>query len=236
MNTEYDEVESGKTESVSKASGLKLKGTHFGIKVVFPDDHTDKALLKLFTDLPDEAYALPLGRGIVLDFQARPCSERFITRVLRGVIWPKKLNVLAWLTTDEDSSKRLNEAGFCVTEPQECFASAKLNEPRCRILHHSLRSGQHEEYSGDVILAGHLNEGAEIFASGSVYVLGRLKGLVHAGCNGIDGVCVVTASFEARQLRIGDSLCDQLSMKWWKKPVIITLEEDGLLFREWTSQ
>jgi hypothetical protein len=51
-------------------------------------------------------------------------------------------------------------------------------------------------------------------------------------------VSVVTGSFEARQLRIGDKLCDQFGydMKWWKKPVIITLEGDGLLFREWTSQ
>ena len=31
-------------------------------------------------------------------------------------------------------------------------------------------------------------------------------------------------------------LCDQFAYdkKWWKKPVIITLEDDGLLFREWT--
>ena len=179
---------------------------------------------------------MPIGRGVVLDFQARCCSERFVTRVQREVVWPKKLNVLAWLTSDEYSAKRLDGAGFCVTEPdRERVVPA---EPKSLILDHSLRSGQREEHGGDVILVGHLNAGAEIFAGGSVFVLGRLSGLVHAGCDGPEGVCVVAGSFETPQLRIGDKLCDQFGsdMKWWKKPVIITLEEDGLLFKEWTSQ
>ena len=217
--------------------GIQFKGTNLGIRVVFPDDLTDDALLKIFAAVPEEAYSLPVGRGIILDFQARSCSERFITRILRDVVWPKKLNVLAWITTDENSSKRLNGAGFCVTEPVQEQADV-TDMQKSIILSHSLRSGQREEHGGDLILVGHLNEGAEIFAGGSVFVLGRLKGLVHAGCNSPEGVCVVAGSFETRQLRVGDKLCDQFGadMKWWKKPVIITLEDDGLLFREWTYQ
>ena len=237
MNTECGEVENDDVKSVVKGNALQLKGTKLGIKVVFPEDITDDALLKIFAAVPDEAYAFSTGKGVVLDFQARPCSERFITRILREVIWPKKLKVLTWLTSDENSSQRLSEAGFHVTElPHE--RTDVTARPKNLILEHSLRSGRHEEYNGDVILVGHLNDGAELFAGGSVFVLGRLKGLVHAGCNGTEGVCVVTGSFEARQLRIGDKLCDKFgsAMQWWKKPVIITLEDDGLLFREWTYQ
>jgi septum site-determining protein MinC len=228
-------MNTGEVKGAVMESGIQLKGTGFGIKVIFPEDLTESALLKIFAAIPEEAYALPMGRGIVLDFQARPCSEKLIVRILREVVWPKKLSVLAWITTDEESSKRLKRAGFSVTEPP----SERAEEPamsKSLILEHSLRSGRREEYGGDVILVGHLNEGAEIFAGGSVFILGRLKGLVHAGCNGTDGVCVATGSFETRQLRVGDKLCDQFGndMKWWKKPVIITLENDGLLFREWT--
>jgi len=219
--------------------GIQLKGTNFGIRVIFPDGLADDELLKMFEAIPEKAYILPIGMGIVLDFQARPCSERFISRILREVIWPKKLKVLAWLASDGDTSNRLKMAGFHVTEPEPERASMADSSkmPKSLILGHSLRSGQHEEYGGDVILVGHLNDGAELFAGGSVFVLGRMKGLVHAGCNGTDGVCVVTSSFEARQLRVGDKLCDQFGydMKWWKKPVIITLEDGGLLFREWAE-
>jgi len=227
MNTEYNDAGS---------AGIQLKGTNFGIRVVFPDDQADDDLLRMFAAIPEKAYILPIGKGIVLDFQARACSERFVSRILREVVWPKKLNVLAWLASEKDTSERLKGAGFHVTEPEPERGNAAA-EPKRLILNHSLRSGQHEEYGGDVILVGHLNDGAELFAGGSVFVLGRMKGLVHAGCNGTDGVCVVTSSFEARQLRVGDKLCDQFGydMKWWKKPVIITLEDDGLLFREWAE-
>jgi len=227
MNTEYNN---------GVSSDIQLKGTNFGVRVIFPDDIADDELLKMFASIPDKAYTMPEGMGIILDFQGRLCSERFITRILREVIWPKKFRVLAWLSVNENSSERFKEAGFHVAEPgleRGCAGTA----PRNLVINHSLRSGQHEEYVDDVILAGHLNEGAELFAGGSVFVLGKLKGLVHAGCSGTDGVCVVAGSFEARQLRIGDKLCDQFGsgMKWWKKPVIITLEGDGLLFKEWPA-
>jgi len=225
MDTEYN-----------GSTGIQLKGTNFGIRVVFPDDLLDEELLKMFAAIPEKAYVLPIGMGIVLDLQSRPCSERLITRILREVIWPKKLKVLAWLSADENTSEFLKRGGFHVTEP-DLERGFVTTESKNLILGHSLRSGQHEEYGGDVVLVGHLNDGAELFAGGSVFVLGRMKGLVHAGCNGTDGVCVVTSSFEARQLRVGDKLCDQFGydMKWWKKPVIITLEDEGLLFREWAE-
>jgi septum site-determining protein MinC len=218
------------------SSGIQLKGTNFGVRIVFPDELGDDALMKQFAAVPGEAYALPIGSGLVLDFQGRPCSERLVTRILREVVWPKKLNVLAWLTTDEESSVRMKMAGFRVTEPVK-ERTAKSAAPECVILPHSLRSGQSEERPGNVILVGHLNDGAEVFAGGSVFVLGKLKGLVHAGCGGTEGVCVVAGSFETRQLRIGDKLCDQFGsdVKWWRKPVIITVEDGALLFREWTA-
>lgn len=218
-------------KNTANASNLQLKGTNYGIRIIFPDDLTDDALLELFATVPEGAYVLPMGRGIVLDFQAKPCSERLIAKILREVVWPKELRVLAWLTTDKDSQKRLKRAGFHVTEPLQGHADLTAGS-NVVILNHSLRSGQCEEHDGDVVLVGHLNDGAELYAGGSVFVLGKLKGLVHAGCNRVDGICVVTGSFEARQLRIGDKLCDQFG-KWWRKPVIITLEDDGLLIREW---
>ncbi|MDR2180834.1 MAG: hypothetical protein LBP21_11040 [Synergistaceae bacterium] len=213
----------------TKTPVIQLKGTNFGIRVVFPKDLSDDLLLDNFEAIPEETYALPMGTGVVLDFQSRSCSEQLIGAILSRVVWPRKLNVLAWLTWDKVSLARLACAGFTTKEPAGEHVSGAL------ILDHSLRSGQHEDYDGDVVLVGHLNNGAEIFAGGSVSVLGKLKGLVHAGRNGAEGIYIVAGSFESQQLRIGDKLCDQFGedMKWWKKPVIITLEDDGLLFRDW---
>ena len=212
---------------------LQLKGTNFGIRVVFSNEISDDALVKNFEAIPEHSYALPIGSGVVLDFQSRPCSEKLVQKILSRVVWPKGLNILAWLTSDEESEKKLSHAGFMTREPT--LESPRTMGQASVILAHSLRSGQREEHSGNVVLIGHLNEGSEIFAGGSISVLGKLKGLVHAGRNGMGGVYVIAGSFEARQLRIGDKLCDQFDtdMKWWKKPVIITSEDDGLLFRDW---
>ncbi|MDR1375938.1 MAG: hypothetical protein LBJ22_00385 [Synergistaceae bacterium] len=211
---------------------IQLKGTSFGIRILFPEDISDDLLLDNFEAIPARTYALPMGTGIVLDFQSRHCSERLIGDILSQVVWPKKLNVLAWLTSDKESAARFVRSGFKTKEP---VAEHSKTNADTLIVDHSLRSGQHEEYPGDVVLVGHLNNGAEIFAGGSVSILGKLKGLVHAGRDRADGVYIVAGSFEPQQLRIGDKLCDQFGedMKWWKKPVIITLEDGGLLFRDW---
>ncbi|MDR1623184.1 MAG: hypothetical protein LBS00_12530 [Synergistaceae bacterium] len=217
------------------APSIQLKGTNFGIRVVFPNDLSDDLLLASFEAIPEQTYALPMGTGVVLDFQSRSCSNHLVGDILSRVVWPKGLNVLAWIVSDDESAARLRRAGFKTEEPALEYPKTANASTNTLILDRSLRSGQHEDYAGNVVLVGHLNSGAEIFAGGSISILGKLKGLVHAGLNGTEGVYIVAGSFEPQQLRIGDKLYNQIGtdMKWWKKPVIITLEEDGLLFRDW---
>jgi septum site-determining protein MinC len=219
---------------------IQLKGTHFGIRIVFPEELSEGDLLEKFESISKETYVFPVGTGVVLDFQSRACSEDLIGKILLRAVWPKELNVLAWLASNGETLARFRRSGFKTRESgyegQDEEAKAE-DKDKNLILDHSLRSGQHEDAPGDVVLVGHLNSGAEIFAGGSVSVLGRLKGLVHAGRLGTEGVYILAGSFESQQLRIGNRLCNRLDsdMKWWKKTVIITLEEDGLLFRDWKT-
>jgi septum site-determining protein MinC len=216
------------------ASEIQLKGTGFGLRVVIPAGIPDDLLLEKFQAIPDQAYVLPIGTGVVLDFGSGPCSEYLIGKILSRLVWPKELNVLAWLTSDQESAARLSRAGFKNAEP-EIPAPARKAKTDTVILEYSLRSGQCEEFDGNVVLIGHLNNGAEILAGGSVSVLGRLIGCVHAGRTKIDGSYIMTGSFESEQIRFGDKFCTPLGndVKWRKKPVIITLENDRFLFRGW---
>jgi septum site-determining protein MinC len=112
---------------------------------------------------------------------------------------------------------------------------SKISASETMIIERSLRSGQSEKFDGNVVLIGQLNEGAEILAGGSVLILGRLKGCVHAGRKNVKNAYIVAGSFESHQVRLGDRLCSQLGadVNWWKKPVIITLEDEEFLFRKW---
>ena len=66
----------------------------------------------------------------------------------------------------------------------------------------SLRSGQFLHYDGNVILIGDINSGAEIIATGNIFVMGKVKGMLHAGANGNKN-CIITAlNIFATQIRI----------------------------------
>ena len=94
----------------------------------------------------------------------------------------------------------------------------------------SMRSGQHVELPGDVVLWGHLNSGAEISAGGSVVVAGRMQGLVHAGMEGREDVFILAGAFEAPQLRLGRKICyADPSTTGWGKSVLIALGENGTM-------
>ncbi len=89
--------------------------------------------------------------------------------------------------------------------PEENEPTAEAFDAGSRVLTipHGLRSGQVIHYTGDVVVYGDVNPGAEIVAGGNVLVLGALKGMVHAGSNGDDQSMVIAFDLRPTQLRIG---------------------------------
>ena len=70
----------------------------------------------------------------------------------------------------------------------------------------TLRSGDHLETSGSVLLLGDVNPGARISAAGHVLVWGRLRGVAHAGCQGDNFSRIVALQLRPLQLRIAGAV------------------------------
>ena len=70
----------------------------------------------------------------------------------------------------------------------------------------TLRSGDHLESEGSVLLLGDLNPGARISAGGHIMVWGRLRGVAHAGCRGERNSRIVALQLRPLQLRIADAV------------------------------
>jgi septum site-determining protein MinC len=68
----------------------------------------------------------------------------------------------------------------------------------------TLRSGQSIKHSGNVVVLGDVNPGAEIIAGGHVIVLGTIRGVVHAGAAGDLGATITAFHLNPTQLRIGN--------------------------------
>ena len=92
----------------------------------------------------------------------------------------------------------------------------------------SLRSGQFLHYDGNVILIGDVNSGAEIVATGNIFVMGKVKGMLHAGING-DKNCIITAlNIFATQIRIADVISCIPENKIIKQASRVYISDDKL--------
>ena len=69
----------------------------------------------------------------------------------------------------------------------------------------TLRSGQEVVRNHSIVIMGDVNNGARVEAGGNVIVIGKLKGVVHAGLNGTDNAYIVALDMKPVQLRINNS-------------------------------
>ncbi|OJF95733.1 septum site-determining protein MinC [Alkalibacterium sp. 20] len=70
----------------------------------------------------------------------------------------------------------------------------------------TVRSGQIVESEGDMLLIGVVHPGGTVRATGSIFIIGELKGIAHAGVNGKESAVVVANFRYNAQVRIGDNV------------------------------
>jgi septum site-determining protein MinC len=77
-------------------------------------------------------------------------------------------------------------------------------DDRPAALYHAatLRGGQSLHHTGNVVIVGDVNPGAEIVAFGDIAVFGRLAGVAHAGAGGDASARVLAFDLDPTQLRI----------------------------------
>lgn len=88
-----------------------------------------------------------------------------------------------------------------------------VEESNQRVLKHQsstyigiVRSGQVLKIEGDVVIIGDINPNGKVEATGSIYVLGRVKGVVQAGKGGNRDAVIIASWLEATHLMIDDVL------------------------------
>lgn len=79
-----------------------------------------------------------------------------------------------------------------------------VSEGKTKFLKKTVRGGQLINYSGNVVIIGDVNSGAEIYAAGNIIVMGRIKGQVHAGVGGNKKAIISALSLQPEVLQIGD--------------------------------
>lgn len=93
-------------------------------------------------------------------------------------------------------------AAAAVAAPDEDGAT----QTRLTVHEGTLRSGDHLEVAGSVLVLGDVNPGARVTAGRDVLVWGRLRGVAHAGRGGDPDARIVALQLRPLQLRIADAV------------------------------
>lgn len=83
----------------------------------------------------------------------------------------------------------------------------------------TLRGGQVLHHSGNIVVVGDVNPGAELIATGDILVFGRLAGIAHAGAQGDDNARIYALDLAPTQLRIATSIAADAEPKRRSAPV-----------------
>jgi septum site-determining protein MinC len=91
----------------------------------------------------------------------------------------------------------------------------------------TLRGGQTLHHTGNIVVVGDVNPGAELVATGDIIVFGRLAGIAHAGAQGDETARIYAIDLAATQLRIATFIAADERTKRRTAP-----EPEGALARD----
>ncbi len=148
---------------------------------------------------------LPRAGTVVLEAGSWPLRLPEL-RQLQELLAPLQLELIRVASDHPDTlvaaaALGLDTAPGAPPLPATAMATAA---PDLLVHHGTLRSGDHLQAEGSVLLLGDVNPGARISAAGNVLVWGRLRGIAHAGVAGDSDARIVALQLRPLQLRIAD--------------------------------
>nr|WP_295971805.1 septum site-determining protein MinC [uncultured Bacillus sp.] len=174
-----------------KNQNVTIKGTKDGLTLHL--DHLcsyDELKRELQMKLSETARTQDAEQLLKVKVQAgyRYLSEEQKEEIME-IIRQKK----NFIVDSMDSSVMTVEEAVKMKEEQEIVSLTKI-----------VRSGQVIKVPGDLLLIGDVNPGGTIMAGGNIFVMGALKGVAHAGCNGNKEAVVAAAIMIPSQIRIAE--------------------------------
>ena len=183
---------------MTKKQLISIKGTKEGLVLRLDDQCSYAELLEeLAKKVSDEGFE---GQAeVLLQLGYRYCNDIQKKEIINCVQQTEHLRV----------TKVQSE----VMTVEEC--NKKLLENQSETYVGIVRSGQVITAVGDLVVIGDVNPNARIVAGGNIFVLGRLKGIAHAGSHGNREAVIAASRLEATHLIIDtviELMTDELSV------------------------
>ena len=168
---------------------VSIKGKKQGFALQLDDQCDYTELLGALQEKVSDS-ALEGTTDIQLQLGNRYCTEAQIKEVIA--------------TIQNHSHMKVSMVRSEVISIEEC--NKRILERQSETYVGIVRSGQVVRAEGDLVIVGDVNPNGRVAAGGNIYVLGRLKGIAHAGMNGNREAVIAASWLEATHLMIDDAL------------------------------
>lgn len=196
---------------VQKNGDIHFKGTKGGLLVRIEGDEDYETLKVRLEERLEAAQKFFHGSAITIDIGNRLLttkqlleleglfSSRYGVRIIQVVNGSADAEAEGKGGEAEARTEKNGSPAMRVAISEDAFAGGDT-----LLIKRTVRSGQRISYNGNVVILGDVNPGAEVIASGDIVVMGRLRGVVHAGATGNDVSVILAFRLCPTQLRIGN--------------------------------
>ncbi len=168
---------------------IHIKGTKDGLVFLLNDECTFKEILEELKDKLENSH-----HGILTG----PLMRVTIKTGYRKLTSTQEKNL-----KDAFKSKG-NLLIHAIDNEVELSNEKEKEKDKVQVVNTTIRSGQMHQFEGNILFVGDINPGGHLLATGDVYVLGALRGIVHAGFDGNEDAVIVASIMEPTQLRIAN--------------------------------
>ena len=177
---------------------FKLRGTNvIGIELIVGENFN---LQKIKSFLKEKEQLLK-GARFIISVENRELKEEELEELLEFLKGLSGITFCGFKTNVKANRElciKFNVPCDLLTEKSE---GGRASTEEVKIVRKTLRSGEKVTSTGDLIIMGDVNPGAEVEAGGNVYVMGSVRGFVRAGIGKREGE-VRAVYFEAPRLEI----------------------------------
>ncbi|MGL4875737.1 MAG: septum site-determining protein MinC [Clostridium sp.] len=176
--------------------GIVIKGNGKGL-IVDIDMNIYKDYNEMFNDLMErlsKGKKFYTGISLAISIDLNMITEKEIIHLQEKLKEEIGISEVILNTKEENVSEEKNKV----------FSG--IYEGKTKFLRKTVRGGQCISYSGNVVIVGDINSGAEVRATGNIIVLGNVKGTVFAGANGNDKAIIAAFSLQPEILKIANRI------------------------------
>lgn len=204
-----------------------FKGTKNGVYLYIREGNFKHVKKELETKLKNSLSFFESGE--IMDIKGKKLSNSQ-KKELRDII-ENKYN-LEVIEKKQGENKKIKKENYA----PKFFTGIK--EGMTKFVHTTLRSGQTLNYKGNIVIIGDVNPGAYVIAMGNIVILGTLRGIAHAGCNGNRKAVVAAYNLQPTQLRIADIIARRpdYQVKTSKEPEVARIHKGEVLIEPYLDK